>query len=198
MGLKERATSYLHSKGLTPDDAGKVLGWFLVFKYTSLALMFPFCHKYRPLRRILEPVRNRMNGRKSTRYMKSAMQTGAANAKLKLERMASNNANGWTSKLSTKVLSAMDNVADMAAKSRVWVSTANLFQIEPKTFALTVGEALVFYKMSFLFLGPITFFGLVKIYQRNSSLTKINDDIQPSFGTEFIKDSEDLAKLIDS
>ena len=62
----------------------------------------------------------------------------------------------------------MDKLADMAAKRRIWIRAAEIAKADPKEFALTVGEALVFYKLSFLVLGPLSFFALVKIFQNKN------------------------------
>jgi hypothetical protein len=66
----------------------------------------------------------------------------------------------------------MEKLAEMAARRRVWVRAAEIARVEPKQFALTVGEALVFYKLTFLVLGPLTFFALVKMYQSKNAASE--------------------------
>lgn len=53
--IKHRATEYLHSKGLTNEDVGKVIGIFFFAKYITFVSMIPICYRYQPLRRFLQP-----------------------------------------------------------------------------------------------------------------------------------------------
>ena len=177
MGLHERAEKYLASKGLTTEDAGKVVGAFLVAKYTVLLMTFPFCHRYKPIRSLLQPVR--------LRYLQRKKQFGdVARRKLSQEALRTE---GWRSRLGRTTLEYMDKLAEAAARRSLWQNTASFFGIEPKAFAMTVAEALVFYKITFLFLGPLTFFSLVKLYQRE----------RPPEVAEFLKDyNKDLVDVV--
>jgi len=176
MGLRERADAYLNSKGLTTEDAGKVVGAFLVTKYSVLLLTFPFCHKFQPLRSLLKPVR--------LRYLQRKKQLGdEARKRLGEEALR---AEGLRAKFGRKTLEYMDKLAEAAARRSLWISTARVLRIEPKSLAMTVAEALVFYKLTFLFLGPLTFFGFVKFYQT-----------KPAEVSEFIRDyREDLVDVV--
>ena len=54
--VKERATEYLKTKGLTREDVGRVIGIFFFAKYLTFFSMIPICYKFRPLRRFLTPL----------------------------------------------------------------------------------------------------------------------------------------------
>ena len=182
MGLLERAESYLASKGLSPSDAGKVVGAFLAVKYSVLFLTFPFCYRFQPIRRILRPMRQ------TVALIKDDVKSKAKNFKRPLfmkkslrdlKRADAGIEPSW----GRRVLSYMENLADAAAKRKVWVKTAGLLNVEPKEFAMTLAEGIVLYKLSFLFLGPLTFFALVKLYQNPEK----PGNIEKTAG-EFIKD----------
>ncbi len=51
--LKQYASDYLRSKGLTPEDAAGVITTFTAFKYLTLLSFVPLCHKLQPLRRLV-------------------------------------------------------------------------------------------------------------------------------------------------
>jgi len=157
--LHERAEAYLASKGLTTEDAGKVVGAFLVTKYTVWLLTFPFCHRFQPIRSLLKPVR--------LRYLQRKKQLGDVARKRLTEE--SQRSEGLRGRFGRKTLEYMDQLAEAAARRKLWVSTANFFGVEPKAMAMTVAEAIVFYKLTFIFFGPLTFFALVKLFQKQKA-----------------------------
>ena len=159
MGLRERADAYLASKGLTTEDAGKVVGAFLLAKYSVWLLTFPFCHRFQPLRSLLKPVR--------LRYLQRKKQLSDVARKRLTEE--SQRSEGLRARFGRKTLEYMDQLAEAAARRKLWVSTARFLGLEPKAFAMTVAEAIVIYKISFIFLGPLTFFALVKFYQTENT-----------------------------
>ena len=75
---------------------------------------------------------------------------------------------GLRARFGRKTLDYMDQLAEAAARRKLWVSTARFLGLEPKALAMTVAEAIVIYKVSFIFLGPLTFFALVKLFQKEN------------------------------
>ena len=173
MGLGERAQNYLYSKGLTTEDAGKVVGSFLLIKYGVLLLTFPFCHRFQPLRSMLRPVQARVR-------------MPRRNWKELARRKISEQQVGWRGKVGNKILGYMDGLAEMAAKKQIWVKTANFLHVDPKQFAMTVAESLVFYKITFLFLGPVTFFALVKLFQHDQTIKAPGDEFLRDFQSDLV------------
>ena len=129
MRLHDRAKSYLNAKGLTTEDATRVVGSFLAIKYCVLALTFPFCHRFQHIRSLLKPVR--------VSYLKRKKQISDV-ARRRLSAVAQGAGEGWRAKAGRKTLEYMDKLAEAAARREVWRSTANFLGIEPKAFAMTV------------------------------------------------------------
>jgi hypothetical protein len=54
--VKQKGIEYLKSRGLASDDIGRVIGIFFFAKYITFFSMIPICYKFRPLRRMLQPI----------------------------------------------------------------------------------------------------------------------------------------------
>ena len=85
--IKEKSIGYLHSKGLTKEDVGKVIGIFFFAKYLTFLSVIPICYKFQPIRRFLKPstyAREYFIGRR-TRFQQSQVMS-SINARAKSYR----------------------------------------------------------------------------------------------------------------
>lgn len=194
--VKTRVFDYLHSKGLTKEDIGKVVGIFFFAKYLTFLSMIPICYKFQPLRRLLKPpgrIGVHMNtvlaSRASYRaWMKKhgfdeklrqaklarAKTLSAVKEKLRAQRLL------WLSRQKkksmdnptnwkSKIFAWTERIAEKAENNEKWKTIAHSLKVPPKLLAYAIGEGLVVYKLTSPIWMPIELMCIVKYLQARNA-----------------------------